>query len=51
MRDAAVESGPFEQDIWKVRKSGGIAGLKDQSFVDKAERLKRSRQIKHDMEI
>lgn len=46
MRDAAVESGPSERDIFKAKRSRATSGLKDQSFVDKTERLKRSRQIK-----
>jgi nucleolar GTP-binding protein len=45
MRDAVVETGPSERDIWKAKRSRATSGLKDQSFVDKAEKLKRSRQI------
>jgi nucleolar GTP-binding protein len=45
MRDAVVETGPSERDIWKAKRSRVTSGLKDQSFVDKTEKLKRSRQI------
>jgi len=50
MRDAAVDSGPSETDIWKAKRSRATSGLRDQSFVEKTERLKRSRQIKRNRE-
>ena len=50
MRDAVVESGPSRRDIWKAKKSRATSGLKDRSFVDKVERLNRSRQIKRNRE-
>ena len=44
MRDA-VESGPTEAQIWKAKRSRATGGIRDQNVADKAERLRRTKQI------
>ena len=44
MRDA-VESGPSEAQIWNAKQSRATRGLKNQGQADKAERLRRLKQV------
>jgi nucleolar GTP-binding protein len=44
MRDA-VKTGPTEAQIWKAKRSRATSGMKNPSAADKAERMKRSKQI------
>jgi len=49
MRDAVV-SAPSGEDIWKAKRSRATGGLKDQGVANKAERLKRNKQIARNRE-
>jgi nucleolar GTP-binding protein len=45
MRDADVQAGPSEEQVWNAKTSRATTGLRDQSVADKVERIKRAKQM------